>query len=39
VVHLGLEGLTESLVVRVLVVVQDDLLVKAVEVHHESNLK
>ena len=34
VVHLRLEGLTQPLVVGVLVVVQDDLLVQRVEVHH-----
>ena len=33
VVHLGLERVAQSRVVRVLVVVQDDLLVERVEVH------
>ena len=33
VVHLGLEGVAQSLVVGVLVVVQDDLLVQGVDVH------
>ena len=34
VVHLGLERLPEPRVVRAPVVVEDDLLVEAVEVHH-----
>jgi hypothetical protein len=40
VVHLGLERVAQALVVRVLVVVQDDLLVERVEVGaHPSTLK
>jgi hypothetical protein len=42
VVHLGLERLAEPRVLRVLVVVEDDLLVQSIDIvgsHHQLNLK
>jgi hypothetical protein len=37
VVHLGIEGIPQALVVRVAVVIQDDVLVHRFELHHVTS--